>query len=108
MFNYRRRPPSPNRLPTETTKRNEWLSRNQFPNTDNIYIKQLKFYDKTGKEISINEWKNLLNNKNYRHIKRDRINNYIISTIWLGLETKIYESVIFTPNDEDKYTGWQE
>ncbi len=67
-----------------------------------------KFYDKEGNEISLLEWGNLFENKEYKRVSSTHLKNGIwVSTIWLGMDhnyfgegengIKIFESMAFSP-----------
>lgn len=64
-----------------------------------------EYQDKQGKEITRDEWCELLGDYEYRKIKTDEIDDLLISTIWLGMkhagytyfETMIFRIVPFKP-----------
>jgi len=69
---------------------------------------KLKYYDKTGKEITEEEFGKLFTNPFYKIISRTKLpDGKIVSTVWLGLnhsidENKplIFETMVF-PNEDD-------
>lgn len=73
----------------------------------NFYAKKISYYDREGKEISVEEWGRLFEDKSYQILKQDSIRSFFISTIWLGLdhgwtcdELHIFETMVFIkPNN---------
>ena len=74
------------------------------------YIRKMKYYDKEGKQISLEEFGEKVDDSSYRIIKQDQAGKYLVSTVWLGLDCNfrlgniekrpiIFETVVF--NDED-------
>lgn len=71
------------------------------------------YYDKTGKHISLMEWADLIENKEYCRIAETFCYKYRISTIWLGInynfcnqndeDKLIFETMIFCEDDKDEY-----
>ncbi|MFA6201365.1 MAG: hypothetical protein WC679_13270 [Bacteroidales bacterium] len=51
------------------------------------------FYDKNGEKIDPFTWVNLFENKTYAIIKQEHVNDYFISTVWLGLNHRFYEGL---------------
>ncbi len=66
------------------------------------------FYDKKGQLIDLNEWGKLFQRDRYRRIRFTRVNNVLVSTIWLGgahwfydegiKKLGIFETMIFQYN----------
>lgn len=65
------------------------------------------FYNKEGKEISVQEFTKLFEDKNYQVIKQDKLSNgYFISTVWLGINHSfvfsekllLFETMVFDSN----------
>jgi hypothetical protein len=77
----------------------------------------MRFFDKEGKPISAETWKVLkCYIDDYSIIKQEYINEYFISTVWLGLDhsysnskipLKIFETMIFD-RDEGKESWFDE
>ena len=67
-----------------------------------------KYYNKKGETITMMEWANLLENKDYKIIKQEELSNgKWVSTVWLGLNHNfgtgkplIFETMVF-PNEGD-------
>jgi len=64
------------------------------------------YYDKNGKEIDLETWVNLCEDRKYTIIKQEKINDYFISTIWLGLnhglikgQLLIFETMVFKDDE---------
>lgn len=51
----------------------------------------IRYRDKFGKEITMEEWARLLNDREYCRVKYDEVNGYKISTVWLGLNQQYYD-----------------
>lgn len=69
----------------------------------------MNYYDKKGKPITVEEWAKLLNNFDYKIIKRDDVGSYWVSTVWLGLDHSfakeslaplIFETMAFKKKDD--------
>jgi hypothetical protein len=62
---------------------------------DNLY------FDREGKEISLDEFANLSEDRSYKIVKQEQIGEYFVSTVWLGIDhgfagcLKIFETMIF-------------
>ncbi|HEY5234886.1 MAG TPA: hypothetical protein VIJ14_01810 [Rhabdochlamydiaceae bacterium] len=72
-------------------------------------------YNKEGKPISLMEYADLFEDPSYQVIKKDFIGPYEISTVWLGINhnirgepKKIFETMVFTENEEDEFYRYQE
>ena len=73
-----------------------------------------QYYDRQGKEIDILEMGSLHENPNYRCVKQEKVGNYFVSTIWLGMNINffkerppiIFETMIYNEEAEeiDGYT----
>ena len=68
------------------------------------------YYDKQGKQISINEWENLIIDPNYKIIKQNVVDGFLVSTVWLGIDHAffpgtlkpiIFETMIFGDKNEE-------
>ena len=66
------------------------------------------FYDRKGNSISMEDWSKLLRNK---IIKQDRVGNFFISTVWLGIDLGldpredcapiIFETMVFDRSEDE-------
>lgn len=73
--------------------------------------KMLSFYDKQGNCISDEEFARLHADPTYRQVARDRVKDWLISTVWLGLDHRftssipiIFETMVFPPESSyDEY-----
>ncbi len=66
------------------------------------------YYDKQGKEITLAEWSQNFSDIDYKIVKKDIIGDYCISTIWLGVDQVIFETMIFTKDKDDELDMYQE
>jgi len=66
--------------------------------------KDVFFYDKEGNSVTLEEWSDLVENKEYCHIKLDTIGNIIISTIWNGNQQRPFETLICDVRDQVNYS----
>jgi hypothetical protein len=67
------------------------------------------YKDKFGNVISEKEWKHLLLDNDYRHLKQESIGKYWISTVWLPSPYGIYmnenfETIVFTDHGKPTST----
>jgi hypothetical protein len=53
------------------------------------------YYDRQGKQISVNEWCDKCVDSEYKVVKQEVVGYYFISTIWIGLKENIFETMIF-------------
>lgn len=68
----------------------------------------LRFYNKLGRPISMQEWTLLLEDQKYGRIADTTVGPWRVSTVWLGLNhafmpdmpKQIFESMIFGPEEE--------
>lgn len=68
------------------------------------------YLDKQGKEIPVLEWGRLVEDENYKIVKQTSLGDYLISTVWMGLNMAffrdekplIFETMIFCENEETK------
>jgi len=69
-----------------------------------------KYYDKKGKEITLDEFSELFTDPQYRVLGKNQDEHFLVSTVWVGHDRnllddriRIYETVIFdttaNPND---------
>src|SRR5690348_11829956 len=65
-------------------------------------------YDKNGKPLSLMAWATLLEDRDYKRVASSQIGQYLISTVWLGLNHNydggkplIFETMVFGPDDEE-------
>lgn len=62
------------------------------------------FLDKEGNPISIEQFRLLCEDFEYRCIGRDQIGPWLISTVWIGLlsiaSNDLFETMVFHDNDE--------
>lgn len=67
------------------------------------YYPKGHFFDRTGKKIGFEEWANLFEIRKYRVVRQDYFNEYMISTVWLGINESfspsesplLFETMIF-------------
>ena len=66
------------------------------------------YYDKEAKPINAMEWMALFDDPNYQRISRTEIGDYIVSTVWLGLDHNygdgdpvIFETMVFDKKGDD-------
>lgn len=67
------------------------------------------YFDRRGNPISMREWTSLMewDQHRYRIVKQERLGDYFISTVWIGLdhafgtgEPMIFESMVFWEGEE--------
>lgn len=46
----------------------------------------MKYYDKENNPITLEGYCELLADRNYKHVSRSKINHWVVSTVWLGLD----------------------
>ena len=64
------------------------------------------YYDKEGKEISALTWAALSDLVDYRFVKQDRLSDYKVSTIWIGLSLdELFETAILCDEEDDFLHG---
>lgn len=75
---------------------------NYWKKHSSITCKQRFYLDRCGDEITFDEFNILFNEREYQVIKQDKIDDFFVSTVWLGLipgyENKkplIFETMIF-------------
>jgi len=63
----------------------------------------MHMYDRDGSPISVEEWSRLHNDRQYIRIGETTIGNYVVSTVWLGIDHSwdkgrpvIFETMVFT------------
>jgi hypothetical protein len=64
------------------------------------------YFDKTGKEISLDKWYELQGDQEYKRVGLDTLpNGYRVSTVWLGINQShrdgpplTFETMVFGPN----------
>lgn len=73
-----------------------------------------KYYDKGGNRLSLDEWGSKFEDQDYKIVKQERIGDYFISTVWVGLDMftgnmfgggpdfgiHIFESMVFDKENE--------
>lgn len=63
------------------------------------------YYDREGQPISQDEWAGLLGHDEYRRVAETTIDDFWVSTVWLGLNHSlgggklIFETMVFTVGD---------
>jgi hypothetical protein len=69
-------------------------------------------YDKNGNEISMEHWGKLFTDKSYQRVALDIVDQYEVSTVWLGLDHSfggdvpmIFESMIFAADHKAHNVG---
>lgn len=72
-----------------------------------------KYFDKEGKPIDLMTWGRLFEDENYKVIKQQQIGDYLISTVWMGVDYNfnrffdkdsplhIFETMVFSKKDKD-------
>lgn len=50
----------------------------------------VQFYDRNGEPISVGTADRLLRNDGYRRVAWDEVGDFVISTVWLGLDLSFY------------------
>jgi len=69
-----------------------------------------EYYDKYGKNITLEEWAGLFGNMKYKVIEQTHLGKkYLISTVWLGLNhgftpgsKLIFETMVFNANEDEE------
>lgn len=68
----------------------------------------MKYYNKSGKEISFQAWADLFEDLNYKVVKQQTVGKYYISTVWLGMDHGIFgdkpiifETMVFNRSDSE-------
>lgn len=74
-----------------------------------------RYYDRTGKPISMRRWCQLAENRDYKIVKQDKGLGKMVSTIWLGLDHSfgsgpplIFETMVFATNQHGEVENWSE
>lgn len=69
---------------------------------------ETEMYDRDGKVIDLVTWSELHSNMDYRVVEQTVIGEYLVSTVWLGIDhsygdgpIKIFETMIFKNDDMD-------
>lgn len=54
-------------------------------------------FDKRGRQIDLDKWAELINDWDYSRVKQQRTpgNTYYVSTVWIGLEGDLFETMVF-------------
>lgn len=76
----------------------------------------MRYVDRTGKEISFGTWSVLASRYlDYKIVKQQYIGDYLISTVWLGINHNIYpgaavifETMVFFHGDATKEPSWED
>lgn len=72
-----------------------------------------RHFDRRGEAISMREWMRLWKSHEYRLVKQDSVENYWVSTVWLGLDHSytqegmpiIYETMLFDHSEHSEQEG---
>lgn len=64
----------------------------------------LKYFDKESKSLTVEEWRELFEDMDYRRIALDETNGWRLSTVWLGMEHQIFETMLFWDGDTKAHT----
>lgn len=69
------------------------------------------YRDKEGNPITHEQWSDLFSNMEYRIVKQEKIADYFISTVWIGLthiRGAFFETMIFheTEGQKDSLDEW--
>lgn len=66
------------------------------------------YYDRQGNQISVEEWLRLFDDGVYKRIAKDQVDEYEVSTVWLGLDHSfmggpplIFETTLFGDGDRN-------
>lgn len=59
----------------------------------------MDYFDRKGQPIDYEKFLELFNDPEYKMVKQDNVNNYFISTVWLGLNHNF--KFLFTNNSQD-------
>lgn len=72
-------------------------------------------YNRNGDPISQDEWSSLVCDKEYKIVRKELINEIMVSTVWLGLDHSffdilplIFETMVFCKDIENPYHNYQE
>lgn len=65
------------------------------------------FIDKNGDELPLGEWATLIGDSDYRHLAKQKVGKYLVSTIWEGIDMMpislgLYSTVVFEGNEAVK------
>ena len=72
-----------------------------------------EFTDRDGKPMTLDEWSLQFKDEQYRRVDEYWIDgefyNYQVSTVWLGIEGQIFETMVFSrgPSDPAKMNNYQ-
>jgi hypothetical protein len=65
------------------------------------------YYDRQGRLVSAAQWQARFNDARYKIVARDRVNGWLVSTVWLGLDYSfgsgpplIFETMVFSPGND--------
>lgn len=68
-------------------------------------------FNRAGEPISLNEFKTLLGDHDYKVVKQEKISDYFVSTVWMGVNMGyggsllIFETMVFDRSmKENKYS----
>lgn len=67
------------------------------------------YYDRKGKEMDVTSWAKKCNDLDYKIVKQESVGKYFISTVWIGLNMKlfrgqpieIFETMIFLQSQDE-------
>jgi hypothetical protein len=67
------------------------------------------YFDRQGKEINLMDWGKKCEDESYKVLKQEYIDRYFISTVWVGMNMRIFrqqpiqifETMIFLPDEEE-------
>lgn len=65
-----------------------------------------RYYNRDGKPIDVDKWTTLFSDRKYQVLKQTRVDDWLVSTVWLGLNHAwgggppiIFETLILSDND---------
>ena len=60
------------------------------------------YYDRSGRQLTLDEWSQLMEDDEYKVVERTHVGPYLVSTVWLGLNHNwwggpplIFETMVF-------------
>ena len=66
------------------------------------------YFDKKNCKIKLEEWSKLLNDIKYKRVEKTILKNgKVVSTVWIGVEHQIFETMVFSSDDDftEEYTS---
>jgi len=55
----------------------------------------MKYFNRLGQKINYNQYIKLNTNKKYKIIEQTNTKKYLFSTVWIGLDNCIFETMVF-------------